>query len=95
MSTKDAYRKKVEAELELAQAKLAEFKAKAKTMTEELHVKYTEKICNLEQVIDSAQIKLKEASEAGEGAWVHLKDGVESALRSLNSGLHGLADKFK
>ena len=33
MSTKEAYKQKIEAELELAQAKLVEFKAQAKIST--------------------------------------------------------------
>ena len=32
MSTKEAYKQKIEAELELAQAKLSEFKAQAKSL---------------------------------------------------------------
>jgi hypothetical protein len=95
MSIKDAYKKKAEAELELAQARLAEFRAKGKTMAEELHVRYTEQIGTLEAGIDSARVKLKEVGEAGEGAWEHLKDGVENGLRSLSSGIHDLADKMK
>ncbi|NTU96534.1 MAG: hypothetical protein HGA62_01820 [Chlorobiaceae bacterium] len=95
MSIRDAYKKKAEAELELAQARLAEFKAKGKTMAEELHVKYTEQIHTLERGIESARVNLKEIGEAGEDAWEHLKDGIENALRSLSSGIHDLADRMK
>ncbi|NTU97205.1 MAG: hypothetical protein HGA62_05230 [Chlorobiaceae bacterium] len=95
MGIKEAYKKKAEAEVELAQARLAEFKAKGKTMAEEMHVRYAEQIVTLEHGIDSARLKLKEVGEAGEDRWEHLKDGVENALRSLSSGIHSMADKLK
>lgn len=75
MSIRDAYKKKAEAELDLAQARLAEFKAKGKTMAEEVHVRYVDQIGNLERGIDSAKVKLKEVGEAGEDTWDHLKEG--------------------
>ncbi len=95
MSIKETYKKKAEAELDLAQARLAEFKAKGKTMAEEVHVKYAEKVGDLERGVDSVRAKLKEVGEAGEDTWEHLKDGVEKALRSLSSGIHDIADKIK
>ncbi len=39
MSTKKAYKQKLEAEVELAQAKLAELKAQAKSSTADAHIK--------------------------------------------------------
>ncbi len=40
MSTKEAYKQKIDAELELAQAKLAELKAQAKISTADARIKY-------------------------------------------------------
>ena len=39
MNTKEAYKQKMEAELELAQAKLAEFKAQAKSAAADSQIK--------------------------------------------------------
>jgi hypothetical protein len=40
MTTKQAYKQKMEAELELAQAKLAEFKAQAKSAAADTQIKH-------------------------------------------------------
>jgi len=95
MSLRDAYKKKAEAELELAQAQLAEFKAKVKGFAADTRVKYAEQVDHLEKAVDDAKHKLKELGEASEDVWEKLKDGVESALRSLSATLKDIADKFK
>jgi hypothetical protein len=95
MSLRDAYKNKAEAEVELAQARLAEFKAKAKNFSAETRLKYAEQVDNLEHGVETAKAKLKELGEAGEDAWEHLKDGMEHALRSLSTAIRDIADKFK
>ncbi len=44
MSTKEAYKQKIEAEVELAQAKLAELKAQAKSSAADASIKYAKQI---------------------------------------------------
>ncbi|NTW69523.1 MAG: hypothetical protein HGB23_06680 [Chlorobiaceae bacterium] len=95
MSMKEAYQKKAEAELELTQARLAEFKAKAKSASADLQVNYAKQIEELDHGVGTAKGKLKELGDAGEEAWEKLKDGVESVLRSLSSSIRDLADKVK
>jgi hypothetical protein len=95
MSLKVAYKKKAEAELELAQARLAEFRAKAKNFTAEANLNYAKQLDDFEHAIDTTKAKLKELGEAGEDAWEKLKEGVESALRSSSSALRNIADKIK
>ena len=95
MSLKDAYKKKAEAELELAQARVAEFKAKIKSFTAGTQVTYAEQVDHLEKAVDDTRHKLKELGEAGEEVGEKLKDGVESALRSLSASLHRITDKIK
>ena len=95
MSLKEAYKQKAEAELALSQAKLAEFKAKAKNSTAEVNLRYAEQMNNLEHGVNAIQAKLKELGAAGEDAWENLKDGLEKALRSLSTALQDIADKFK
>jgi hypothetical protein len=95
MSVRDAYKKKAEAEVDLAQAKLAEFKAKVKVSKAETHVTYAEQVDHLEKAVEDATKMLKELGEAGEDVWEKLKDGVESALRSLSATINDIADKIK
>ncbi len=64
MSLKEAYKKKAEAELELAQARLAEFRAKAKNFTAEAHLKYAKQLDDFEHGIDTTKVK---AERAGRG----------------------------
>jgi len=95
MSTKEAYKQKIEAELELAQAKLAEFKAQAKSSAADTRIKYSKQVDELEQKVDATKAKLKEMAEASDDAWEQLKVGVESAWGALNVAIRNAAAKFK
>ena len=95
MSTKEAYKQKIEAELELAQAKLAEFKAQAKSSAADTRIKYAKQVDELEQKVDATKAKLKEMGEASDDAWEQLKVGVESAWGALNAAIRNAAAKFK
>ncbi|MEE9905701.1 MAG: hypothetical protein K4305_09810 [Chlorobium sp.] len=95
MSLKEAYKQKAEAELELAHARLVEFKAKAKSYTADTRLKYAKHVDELEHRIDSAKAGLKDLGEAGEDAWEKVKDGMENALGSLREAVRNTADKFR
>lgn len=95
MSTKEAYRQKMEAELELAQAKLAELKAQAKISGADVRIEYAKQIDALEQGIGATKARLKELGEAGEEAWQQLKAGVDSAWGTVTAAVQEAAAKFK
>lgn len=95
MSKKEAYKQKIEAELELAQAKVAEYKAKSKIYAADVHIKYAEQIDELERMYGATKAKLKKLDEAGEEKWEHFKDEVESAWHTLNTAVKDVAEKFK
>ncbi len=95
MSMKEAYKQKIEAELRLAQAKLDEFKARAKILTADARVKYAEQIDEIERKVDTTKAKLKELSEASEDNWERFKDGVESAWGAVSAAVRDIAAKFK
>ena len=65
MHLKDAYKKKAEAELELAQAKLVELRAKSKNFGAEAHLNYAKHLDDFEHAITNAKHKLHELGEAG------------------------------
>jgi flagellar motility protein MotE (MotC chaperone) len=95
MSTKDAYKQKIEAELELAQAKLAKFRAQAKSSAADVRLKYTKQVDELEQKFHATKTRLKELGEASDEAWEELKGGVESAWGALSNAIRNAAAKFK
>lgn len=95
MSTKEAYKQKISAELGLAQAKLIEFKAEAKNSAADVRVQYNEHLDELQKMVDTTKEKLKELDAAGEDAWEHLKAGVESAWESVGNAVQDTATKFK
>jgi len=95
MSTKEAYKQKIEAELELAQAKLAEFKAQAKSSAADARIKNAKQVDELELKINATKGKLKELGEASDDSWEQLKVGVESAWGALSTAIRNAAAKFK
>ncbi|ACF46444.1 conserved hypothetical protein [Prosthecochloris aestuarii DSM 271] len=95
MSLKEAYKQKAEAELELAHARLVEFKAKAKSFTADTRLKYVKHVDELEHGIKAAKVKLKDLGDAGEDTWEKVKDGMDNALGSLRQAVRNTADKFK
>ena len=95
MSTKESYKEKIEAEVDLAQAKLAELKAQARSSAADAHIKYDDQIDKLQQKVDVARDKLKELGEVGEDSWEHLKDGIEHTWKDLNSTVSDAVARFK
>jgi len=95
MSTKEAYKQKIEAELELAQAKLDQFKAQTKISTADARIKYAKHVEEIEQRVSATKAKLKELGEASEEAWEQLKGGVESAWGALSAAIRNAAAKFR
>ena len=57
MSTNEAYKQKIEAEIELAHAQLAELKAPAKSYAADARIKYTQQVEKLEQDVDPTWVK--------------------------------------
>lgn len=85
MSTKDAYKQKIEAQLELVQANLEVLKAKAKNATADIRISYSKEIESLESNYAKVQSKLGELGQVSEGAWEHLKKDIENSWDSLRA----------
>lgn len=95
MDKNEAYKQKIEAELELVQAKLAEYKAQMKISAADAHLKYSRSVDEIEQKLDATKAKLKELSETGEDAWEDVKERVESAWETLRTVVAEAAGKLK
>ncbi|MFM8333476.1 MAG: coiled coil domain-containing protein [Candidatus Methylumidiphilus sp.] len=94
MSNLESYKQKIEAELEVAQAKLAELKAHVKSSAADVQLEYAEQIAQLEQVVDAGKAKLGELAEAGEETWEHLKESAEHAWEKLSAAVKDVAAKL-
>lgn len=95
MSTKAAYQQKIEAEIELAQAKMETLKAQAKSALADERIKYENEITAIESGIETTKTKLMELSEASDDTWDHLKSGIESAWASASHSIHEAYAKLK
>ncbi|MBU0924991.1 hypothetical protein KKG81_08910 [bacterium] len=85
MNTKDVYKQKIEAELELVQANLEVLKAKAKIANSDIKINYLKEIEGLEKNYAMVQSKIQKLGEVGEGTWEHLKNDIENAWESLSA----------
>jgi hypothetical protein len=85
MDTKEAYKQKIESELELVQAELEVLKSKAKNATADMQISYNKEIETIEKNYSIVQSKLRELSGVGEGAWEHLKTDIENGWDSLSA----------
>lgn len=83
MNTQEAYRQKIEAELNLAQGKLAEFKTQPRSLTAEDRVRHIRRIEELEQRVVVAKAKWRELDGASDDIWHQMKGGAESTWKAL------------
>jgi len=83
MNAQEAYKQKIETELELAQAKLAKFKAQPRSLTAEDRIQHIRRIEELEQRVVAARAKWQELDRADEDAWHQMKGNAESTWKAL------------
>jgi septal ring factor EnvC (AmiA/AmiB activator) len=95
MSTKAAYLQKIEAEIELTQAKIEAIKAQTNSALADERIKYEKEITAIESGIESTKAKLKELGEASDDTWDHLKSGIETAWTSASHSIHEAYAKLK
>lgn len=95
MSLKNAYREKMEAQLEEQRARLKLLKAKAKRAVANGKIMAYEEIADADQKLDALKAKLKKLGNAGGDAWKEMKSGVEKAWDDLSASCKKAARKFK
>lgn len=95
MSTRDAYKQKIEAEVELVQAQLAELKAQANNSAADARIAYADQVAKLEDGVTATKVKLKELGEASDDTWEYMKDSMDSAWRAISTTASNIAAKFK
>lgn len=83
MSTKEQYRRKMQAELDQWKAELDQMKARARAATAQSRIQLDRRIEELERRIAEGKAKLDELAEATGDRWETLKSGVDKAWDSL------------
>ena len=95
MSNREALKKKLEADLNLAKVKLTEFKAKIKKAAGGVHAENARRIDALEQRIEEARARLHELNQTQDSVPEQLIDGVEDAWRALQDSLQDAISTFE
>jgi dGTP triphosphohydrolase len=95
MSKKEAYEKKIEAQLKEWKTDIDKMKAKAEKADAEAKLEYYKQIEELRTRQEAAQKKLTELKGTGEEAWEDLKVGIELAWTSLGEAVKSARSRFK
>jgi len=94
MSLKDAYREKLEAQIEEQRARLELLKAKAKRAAADVKIMAYEEIADADAKLNALKTKLNELSHASGDAWQDMKGGIEKAWDDLTASCKKAAQRF-
>lgn len=95
MSMKEAYEKKLQAQLDECAAEITRLKAKADKSQADAQIEYYKQIEELKSKQATADERLSELKDASEDAWEDIKAGAESAWDSLSDALKSATSRFK
>ncbi|MCE2594391.1 coiled coil domain-containing protein [Motilimonas cestriensis] len=95
MSMKEAYQKKLQAQLDEWSAEIDKLKAKADHAEGDAQLEYYKEIEELRSMQETATKKLTELKDAGDDAWEDLKAGIDSAWDSLSNAMKSAGSRFK
>lgn len=95
MSTKEAYEKKLEAQLAEWNADIEKLKAKANKAEGDIQLEYNKRIDDLHAMRESVEIKLHELKNSSGSAWEDLKVGLDGAFISLDEAVKSAISRFK
>jgi small-conductance mechanosensitive channel len=94
MSLHEAYRQKIDAQIEELQARLALARAQAKKLAAEGKIAASEEIVETDRKLAVLKEKLAALGHASGGAWDEMKVGVERAWHELRDSSKRAFDKF-
>jgi len=95
MDTRDAYRQKLEAELEYIHAKLLEYRAMAKVAVADAKIQAMTTLDALDKKYEATKTKLADLNQSGEDAWESVKTGVENAWGELRKAFGEAKERFQ
>lgn len=94
MGVKDAFRKEMEIELEVAQVKLKMLRALTASLTLEDGDEYARIIDSAELKVVDMRARLREFDRIHENAWQRLRGGVEETWAALQISLNEVVTGF-
>lgn len=91
---RDAYKAKVAAELDRLNARIEEFKAKAKLAKADTEINYHSTVEELTSRRDALSAKWEEMNTASEAAWQDVQKGLEAAWNELSQSFEKATKRF-
>jgi flagellar hook-basal body complex protein FliE len=94
MSKRQAYEKKVQAQLDEWAADVEKLRARAANADADTQIAYHRQIDELRDMQKQANDSLAALKKSGDEAWDDIKSGVESARASLNDAIDTARSRF-
>ncbi len=94
MDTKQAYEKKLQAQLDEWNAEIEKLKARATKSEANAQLENDKQFSELRAKQEMAKEKLAELKQSGSEAWEDLKPGLQSAWNSLSDALKSAKSRF-
>ena len=95
MATKEAYQKKLDAQLKLWDASFDQWSAKAQKAAADVRINYENELETLKKKRAAANKTFEELGRRSEGAWEEMKDGAERAWDEMSKAMDKMAARFK
>ena len=95
MSTKEAYRQKLQTQWDEWKAEIDTLKAKAAKAEAEAQITYNKQIEEPKAKQEEIKEKLEELRQAGEDTWENLKGGIEKAWHKVGDVVSSAVSRFK
>lgn len=95
MTTRDAFKKKLTAELNESKAQISLLAAKVENAGADARVGYAKELDSLRDQQQQAADKLKEIEEASGDAWLKVKDGADKLWVDLTRGVASAIQRFR
>jgi archaellum component FlaC len=95
MDTRETYKEKTRIKIEDLQGDINKLKAKAAGAQAESKEYINRQIEQLEEKVREGQDALKELSEATAGTWEGIREKIDPAIQSLESGIRDIASRIK
>ena len=95
MNKKEAYEKKVQAQIDEWNADIEKLKAKGAQAEADAHINYHDQIEELRQRKDTVSKKLAHLKEANDESWEDLKAGLEEGVDLFKSTVDSIKSRYK